>query len=41
MPPEDEPKKPAPTFKQTLVRVMAAQVLWLLLLFLLQQHYSG
>ena len=42
MPPTTEPpKKPTPTFKQTLISVMAAQVLWILLLLLLQMHYSG
>jgi hypothetical protein len=42
MPPTNEtPDKPTPTFRQTLIRVMATQVLWLLLLFLLQKHYSG
>ena len=42
MPSENEPqKKPTPTFKQTLISVMAAQVLWILLLWLLQKHYSG
>jgi hypothetical protein len=41
MPPIDEPpNKPTPTFKQTLIRVMAAQVLWILLLLLVQLHYS-
>jgi hypothetical protein len=42
MPQENEPAtKPTPTFRQTLIRVMAAQVLWIVLLLLLQMHYSG
>ena len=40
-PTNEPPKKPTPTFKQTLISVMAAQVLWILLLLLLQMHYSG
>jgi hypothetical protein len=42
MPSENEPqKKPTPTFKRTLISVMAAQIVWILLLLLLQMHYSG
>jgi len=42
MPSENEPpKKPTPTFKSTLIGVMAAQVVWIVLLLLLQMHYSG
>ena len=37
----EPPKKPTPTFKKTLISVMAAQVLWIVLLLLLQMHYSG
>jgi hypothetical protein len=39
--PNESPKRAAPTFRQTLIRVMAVQVGALLLLWLLQSHYTG
>jgi hypothetical protein len=39
--PTESPPTTTPTFRQTLVRVMAVQVVTLYLLWLLQSHYSG
>jgi hypothetical protein len=39
--PAETPRPAAPTFRQTLIRVMAVQVGALLLLWLLQRHYTS
>ena len=39
--PSESPKPAAPTFRSTLIRVMAVQVGALLLLWLLQSHYTA
>ena len=39
--PAESPRAAAPTFRQNLIRVMAVQVGALLLLWLLQRHYTG
>jgi len=39
--PAESPRPAAPTFRQTLIRVMAVQVGALLLLWLLQWHYTA
>jgi hypothetical protein len=39
--PPESPKPATPTFRTTLVRVMAVQVGALLLLWLLQSHYTS
>ena len=39
--PSESPPPSTPTFRSTLIRVMAVQVGALLLLWLLQSHYTG
>ena len=39
--PSESPKPATPTFRSTLIRVMAVQVGALLLLWLLQSHYTA